>query len=112
MAATSERLTELLQFIQMAPSDPFPLYGLAMEHKSLGNLAEAAEAFERLRREHPSYVPQYLLYGKLLAGELQDRDKARQVFEAGIEAAQRARNLHALGELRGELEQLEAAADE
>jgi tetratricopeptide (TPR) repeat protein len=112
MAATSERLTELLQFVQMAPSDPFPLYGLAMEHKSLGNLAEAAQAFERLGRDHPSYVPQYLLYGKLLAGELGDREKAMRVLKTGIEAAQRARNLHALGELRAELEQLESAGEE
>lgn len=111
MAATSERLHELQKFVEMAPSDPFPLYGLAMEHKSLGNLDEAAEAFERLGRDHPSYVPQYLLYGKLLA-ERGQRDRARQVLQTGIDAAQRGRNLHALGELRGELEQLDSAQDE
>ena len=40
MAATSERLSEFEKFVELAPGDPFPLYGLAMEHKSLGNLAD------------------------------------------------------------------------
>jgi len=102
----SERLEELKRFVELMPGDPFPLYGLALEHRSEGNFPEAAKAFEQLMAQHPAYVPQYLMYGKLLAGELANRSKAREVLQLGIQKAQQAGNRHALGELMSELEGL------
>ena len=102
----SERLEELKRFVDLIPGDPFPLYGLALEQRSQGNFAEAAASFESLMAKHPAYVPQYLMYGKLLAGELGDPKKAKAVLQLGVEKAQQAGNRHALGELLSELEAL------
>ncbi len=102
----SERLEELLRFVELMPGDPFPLYGLALEYRSLGKFPEAAETFERLLGAHPGYVPQYLMYGKLLASELGNVAKARAVLTLGIEKAKQAGNRHALGELESELDGL------
>ena len=102
----SERLDELLRFVELMPQDPFPLYGLALEYRSLGKFAEAAATFERLQSGHPAYVPQYLMYGKLLAAELGDTQKAKAVLQLGVQKAQQAGNRHALGELMSELEAL------
>ena len=44
----SERLEELKRFTLLMPDDPFPLYGLALEHRSEGNFPEAAATFEQL----------------------------------------------------------------
>lgn len=102
----SERLEELKRFVELMPGDPFPLYGLALEHRSEGNFTEAAASFEVLMAKHPAYVPQYLMYGKLLAGELQNPKKAKEVLQLGVQKAQQAGNRHALGELMSELDAL------
>jgi hypothetical protein len=46
------------------------------------------------------------MYGKLLAGELGDTQKAKAVLQLGVQKAQQAGNRHALGELMSELEAL------
>lgn len=107
----SSRLDEIKRIIQEIPNDPFPRYGLAMEHKNSGDLAAAHEAFAELQQRHPDYVPQYLMHGQALTA-LQKPEQAAAVLRQGIAAAERARNLHALGELRSALEALERGADE
>ena len=104
------RLEEIQRIIDEIPNDPFPRYGLAMEHKNSGDLAAAHAAFTELQARHPDYVPQYLIRGKLLK-ELGQRERAIQVLTLGVEKAQKARNHHALGELQGELDSLENADD-
>lgn len=100
----STRLSELLRFRELQPDDPFVVYALALEYRSLGDLAEAEALFEKLLLAHPDYVPQYLMYGKLLFGELGKRDRAIEVLKLGIGEAQKAGNRHAENELRAELE--------
>lgn len=105
---TSERLEEIQNIIKLAPNDPFPRYGLAMEYKNLGDRDSARRSFAALLESHPEYVPQYLMYGQLLV-EMGDRAAAKQVLTAGIVQAEKARNQHALGELRSSLDQLTGA---
>jgi Flp pilus assembly protein TadD len=107
----STRLEEIKSFVEMAPGDPFPLYGLAMEYRNLGDTAEARRTFARLGELFPAYVAQYLMHAKLLI-ELGDRPAARQVLATGIEKARAGRNHHALGELQSELDGLGDADDE
>jgi predicted Zn-dependent protease len=90
----------------MAPGDPFPRYGLAMEYKNLGDHAEARGCFSELEKSHPDYVPQYLMHGQLLV-ELGERAEAKRVFTAGIERAAQARNFHAQSEMQAALERLD-----
>lgn len=107
----STRLAEIQSFVEMAPNDPFPLYGLAMEYRNLGDAAAARRTFERLAERFPDYVPQYLMHAKLLI-ELADKPAARAVLTTGVAKASAARNHHALGELQGELAGLGDAEDD
>ena len=107
----STRLEEIKSFVEMAPGDPFPLYGLAMEYKTLGDLAEARRTFALLAERFPAYVAQYLMHAKLLI-EQGDRPAARQVLTTGIDQARAGRNHHALGELQSELDGLGDPDDE
>ena len=106
------RLDELKSLVAQFPSDPFPLYGLAMEHRSLGDVAAARATFEQLLARFPDYVPQYLMYGQLLAGAAADKEAARRILGTGIEKARAARNNHALGELQSALGSLDDASDD
>lgn len=107
----STRLEEIKSFVEMAPGDPFPLYGLAMEYRTLGDAPEARRTFALLAERFPAYVAQYLMHAKLLI-ELGDRPAARQVLTTGIEKARAGRNHHALGELESELAGLGDPDDE
>lgn len=101
-----DRLEEIKQIVEQMPNDPFPRYGLAMEYKTSGNLQAADETFRDLAQRHPAYVPQYLMHGQVLVA-LQRPDEARAALQAGIAAAQRAGNAHALGELRSALDAID-----
>jgi tetratricopeptide (TPR) repeat protein len=96
------RLQTLQEFVAKNPSDPFPLYGLAMEHKNLGQLEQASELFARLIAQHPHYTAAYLHAGNTLVA-LGKQGEARQVFEAGIEACRKRGDQHALSELAAAL---------
>jgi tetratricopeptide (TPR) repeat protein len=100
------RIDALRKFVEQSPNDPFPRYGLAMELKNLGQLDEAHATFDELERRHADYVPQYLMHANLLS-QMTRKVDARACLERGIAAAQKKRDMHALGELQGALEQLD-----
>lgn len=93
-----DRIGTFQSFIARAPDDPFPRYGLAMEHKSRGDLAAAWTVFSELLDRFPDYVPTYLMAGGTLIG-LGRPEEAADVFRRGIEVATRTRDAHARGEL-------------
>lgn len=94
-------IEQLRTLITQMPKEPFPRYGLAMELRKQGNIAEALTAFAELLKEHPGYVPQYLMYAQTLIGAGRG-DDAKTVLTQGIAAASKAGDGHA----KGELEQL------
>jgi tetratricopeptide (TPR) repeat protein len=100
-----DRIATFKSFIQRTPTDPFPRYGLAMELKSRGDLAEAWAAFAELLEQFPDYVPTYLMAGGTLAA-LGRRDEACDVYRRGREAAAKKGDQHALGELESALAEL------
>jgi hypothetical protein len=100
-----DRIATFKSFIARSPGDPFPRYGLAMEHKSQGNLAEAWAAFSDLLDGFPDYVPTYLMAGGTLVG-LGRKDEAAAVYRRGIEAATRKHDAHARGELESALNEI------
>jgi tetratricopeptide (TPR) repeat protein len=101
-----DRIAAFKSFIERSPADPFPRYGLAMEYKNQGRLAEACEAFRALVEAMPDYVPTYLMYGNTLA-QAGDRDGATEIYRRGIEVSGQRGDLHARGELEGALADLE-----
>jgi predicted Zn-dependent protease len=102
-----DRIATFKSFIARSPGDPFPRYGLAMEHKTRGNLTEAWTAFSELLDGFPDYIPTYLMAGETLVG-LGRRDEAAAVYRRGIEAATRKGDGHARGELESALGELAA----
>ncbi|MCA9655055.1 MAG: tetratricopeptide repeat protein [Myxococcales bacterium] len=94
-----DRVPLLRSMVQSRPDDPFPRYGLAMELRKQGQVEEAEQVFRALVADHPGYVPTYLMLGNLLV-ELGRPEAAAEVLDRGIEAAERAGDDHALGELK------------
>lgn len=100
-----DRIAVLKQMVDKMPGDPFPRYGLAMEHKSRGEQELAATLFAELLGKFPDYTPAYLHAGGSLIA-LGRRPEAADVFRRGIEACRRKGDHHALGELQGALDDL------
>ncbi len=100
-----DRLANFRTFITRSPQDPFPRYGLAMEHRTRGELAEAWAAFEDLLAQFPTYVPTYLMAGGTLVS-LGRKPEAADLYRRGVEVASSAGDQHARRELEGALAEL------
>jgi Tfp pilus assembly protein PilF len=100
-----DRIETFKTFISRSPADPFPRYGLAMEYKGTGALAEAWASFEELLHDFPDYVPTYLMAGGTLLA-LGRNDQAAEVYRTGIDVAGRRGDLHARKELEAALAEL------
>ena len=103
-----DRIATFRSFISRTPTDPFPRYGLAMELKTRGELAEAWAAFQELIEKFPDYVPTYLMAGGTLVA-LGRKDDAIGVYTQGIEVAQRRGDQHARRELESALAEVSPA---
>lgn len=101
----NKRLAFLENLVATGQADAFARYGLALEYRRDGRLEDALAAFAALREAEPSYVPQYLMAGTMLA-EAGRAEEARGWFESGVAAARAAGNSHALSELTSALEGL------
>jgi tetratricopeptide (TPR) repeat protein len=97
-----DRIASFRSFISRSPSDPFPRYGLAMELKSQGKLADAWAEFEQLLASFPDYVPTYLMAGGTLAA-LGRKADAAEILRKGVEVATRSGDAHARRELEDAL---------
>lgn len=93
-----DRIATFKSFITRSPQDPFPRYGLAMEHKARGELAEAWHVFSELIQQFPDYVATYLMAGGTLVA-LGRKQEAIDVLGKGIEVASRRGDPHARREL-------------
>ena len=92
-----DRVATFRTFIAKSPQDPFPRYGLAMELRKRGQLAEAIAEFRELVARNPGYIPTYLMAGNALV-EQGDRAAALALLHQRITAARAAGDAHALGE--------------
>ena len=79
------RLNQLLEFYKEEPNDPFNIYALATEYKSI-DPEKALTYFELLIENHPDYVATYYHLAHLYL-ELEKDEEAKITFENGIEKA-------------------------
>ena len=79
------RLNQLLEFYKEEPNDPFNIYALATEYKSI-DPEKALTYFELLIENHPDYVATYYHLAHLYL-ELEKDKEAKITFENGIEKA-------------------------
>ena len=101
----SKRLALFDKLIAGGSSDPFHFYARAMELRSSGRAQDALGSFSEVCARFPEYVPSYLMAAQL-AQELGELAEARAYASQGVEAAKRAGNDHALGELNALLDAL------
>ena len=101
----NKRLEILTRLVASGAADSFARYALALEYRKERQLEAAIEVFEQLKDIDAAYLPMYLMCGQILV-ELRRVDDARQWLQAGLELAGKTGDTKALGELRGELEQL------
>lgn len=92
-----DRVTELLNYIEKEPKNPFNLYALALEYQNLDK-EKASFYFNKLLIEHKDYLPTYYHAALFFANE-EDLQKADKIFSEGIELAKTQNNLHAKKEL-------------
>jgi predicted RNA polymerase sigma factor len=97
-----DRIATFRSFIERTPTDPFPRYGLAMEHKTRGELEAAWTLFAELLERFEDYVPTYLMAGGTLVG-LGRKVEAADIYRRGVEVATRRGDQHARRELEGAL---------
>jgi hypothetical protein len=103
----SKRLELFDKLIAGGSSDPFHHYARAMELRSLGQAEAALASFAAATASFPDYVASYLMAAQL-AQELGQPAVARTHASAGVEAATRVGNDHALSELTALLDGLPA----
>ncbi|REJ85975.1 MAG: hypothetical protein DWQ45_16825 [Planctomycetota bacterium] len=102
MPTRREKLEEMLK---SSPDDPFLHYGIAMEDRTEGDLAAAADGLRKVIGLDGDYVAAYFHLGQVLA-ERGDAGAARQILQEGIGVAGRTGDAHAEGEMREFLETL------
>jgi predicted Zn-dependent protease len=98
----SKRLAYLEKVTREGSTEPMAWYGLALEYRTLERWDEALQTFTTLRANHPDYVAAYLMCGQMLT-QLNRNDDAREWLVAGIDAAKKKRDSHALSELESAL---------
>ncbi len=99
---TQDRLAFLLDFYEQDPGDAFTRFAIAREYLKRGEPEQALAFYEKLVAELPAYTGTYYHLGKLYE-TLGRKDEAVAVYQKGIEAARRQRNLKDLSELQDAL---------
>lgn len=91
------RVEQLESFLRDDPGDAFSMYALALEYLK-SDQKRSLELFESLLRQQPDYLPTYYPFAHLLL-ELQQPERAEQIFQQGIDLARRLNNHKTLKEL-------------
>jgi tetratricopeptide (TPR) repeat protein len=92
------RLTQLLEFLQENPNDPFLKYCIALEYDKLNEPEQTLRYFTNLVENHPSYIATYYHLGKFYEKQGLE-DQAANTYEKGLQQAQQAKDMHAYSEL-------------
>jgi tetratricopeptide (TPR) repeat protein len=93
-----QRISMLEKYIQDDPHDPFPLYALALEYVER-EVEKSVELFDKTLQKFPVYLPTYYHAAALFA-DLGEIEKAKSLYEKGIQLAQDQKEQKTLNELR------------
>jgi tetratricopeptide (TPR) repeat protein len=104
--ALSTRMEQLRRLLERSPDDAFLLYAIALEHKKAGDSREAIEFLDRVVEVDSLYCYAYHQRG-LVYESLGDLESARRAYREGIEAATKANDPHARGEIEAALSLIE-----
>ncbi|MBU6413353.1 MAG: tetratricopeptide repeat protein [Planctomycetes bacterium] len=99
-------IAQLTKLLAIDPADTFVLYGLAQEHARLGEHAQAVEWYDKCLAVDPLYCYAYFHQARSYQA-LENAAAAVVTIRKGIEAARKAQDGKALGELQGLLVEIE-----
>ena len=99
-------MEQLRRLLERSPNDAFLLYAIALEHKKCGESGEAIAFLDRVVKVDPLYCYAYHQRG-LVYELLGDVESARRSYREGIEAAVKANDAHARGEIEAALSLIE-----
>lgn len=99
------RIEKIKAFLEKSPNDAFLTHALALEWLKENNIENAIECFETNHSNHPDYVATYYHLAKAYEEQL-NSSKAIELYEEGIEVAQKIGDNHSLRELRSALDNL------
>ena len=100
----TERIQQLQQFYDDDPRDPFNLYALALEYLK-HDKEKSALFFDRLLQEHKEYLPTYYHAAKFFQ-DRDEREKAAEIFESGMQLAKKNNDNKTLRELRSAYDEM------
>ena len=100
-----DRMEKIIEFLKASPSDNFLQHALALEYNKRGEEDKAKILFEEILTRDPGYIGSYYHLAKLLE-HIGDTEGAIKWYEKGMEAAKKAGDNHALGELKSAYEEL------
>jgi predicted Zn-dependent protease len=100
-----DKIAALNEILSLDPANAFARYGVAMEYLTQNNTTAALEAFDTCIQNNPDYVPAYQMSAQTLA-KLGQSPQALDRLRAGIAAAHRTNNTHALSEMQSLLDDL------
>jgi tetratricopeptide (TPR) repeat protein len=100
------RLEQLKQMLEQEPNDEFLQYAIVMEYIAMDEIEKAVDGLQKILQNNPNYLAAYYQLGKCY--EVQTEfDKARDIYNKGIEVAQKQGQQKTLNELREALFLLE-----
>jgi tetratricopeptide (TPR) repeat protein len=94
----NKRMEELVKMLREDPQDAFLNYALAMEYVAADKQDQAIQQLEHLRMLHPDYLGTYYQLGQLYEKQ-QQKNKAMEMYEKGMELAKKQKNTKTWGEL-------------
>lgn len=106
MAAANEIIKKLATYLKRNPNDSFSKFALALEFQKQGMYKRSRMFFESILENDPEYVGVYYHLGKLyeILDQLAD---AKEMYERGIEIADKQKEERTKSELQEALTHLE-----
>ncbi len=98
MSNKAQRIQQLQKYLSEDPNDPFTKYALALEFQE-DQPEKATDLFDDLLRNHPDYHGTYYHAAALFA-EMDEREKARDIYEKGLTILEAKNEPNALRELK------------
>lgn len=91
-------INRLKELEKNSPDDVFIKYSIAMAYLKMDQIAAALDSFSHLVEKYENYLPTYQMYGNLLA-ETGDENKAKIIYQKGMELAKKQQNNKTYNEL-------------
>lgn len=104
-AALLGKITMFEDALKFSPHDPLGNFGLGSAYLELKRYSEAIAPFERTIQAQPKHSVAYLSLGKAFEGD-RNFEKARDIYQRGIEIAAAKGDLMPLQEMQSRLAQL------